>query len=383
MEELDVAVVGGGPAGLRAAEVAAANGRRVTLFDGKPGVGRKFLVAGKGGLNITHTEDFDRFVSRYSGGDHWESLIRDFDPSSLREWCHDLGQETFHAGSGRVYPKTLKGAPLLRAWIGRLGNLGVEIRPRHKWTKLSDGRVLQFENGSEYRAKSIVFAMGGASWPQTGSDGTWLERFEMMGISCTPFRPANCGWECDWSDRMIETTEGLPIKNIVVSANSRSVSGELLITRYGLEGGTIYALGRDLRAMDRPSITVDFKPTFTAEQLIAKLSGSKGNFMLAATKAWKLSVASAAILSGKQYPDVKSLAEGAKSFEIILKRPRPVAEAISSAGGVSWEEVDSNLMLKRFPGIYVCGEMLDWEAPTGGYLLQGAFATGTRAGTFA
>jgi len=383
MEHLDIAVIGGGPAGLRAAEVAASLGRKVTLFDGKPGVGRKFLVAGKGGLNITHSEPLDSFVNRYSGGDFWDSMLHDFSPTALREWCHSLGQETFQASSGRIYPKSLKGAPLLRAWIARLRDLGVDIRPKHQWRKLSLGNVLSFEDGTEVRANAIIFALGGASWPKTGSDGAWWNAFMEMGISCVPLSAANCGWECAWSDSVLNMAEGKPIKNISVTAGQTSISGELLLTRYGLEGGTIYALGRELRAMPQPAITIDFKPTFTTQQLVAKLSGAKGDFLESAIHRWKLSPPAAAILSRKTYPDVGALAEETKSCRIALEQARPIAEAISSAGGISWEELDHTLMLKRLPGVFACGEMLDWDAPTGGYLLQGAFATGTRAGNCA
>ncbi len=200
MEQLDIAVIGGGPAGLRAAEVAASLGRKITLFDGKPSVGRKFLVAGKGGLNITHGEDAEKFVTRYSGGELWEEMLREFSPKILREWCANLAQETFQASSGRVYPKSLKGAPLLRAWIAHLKELEVEIRPKHKWSKLLEGNILHFENGTRAQANAIVFALGGASWPKTGSDGGWLNTFQEMGISCGPLIAANCGWECPWSE---------------------------------------------------------------------------------------------------------------------------------------------------------------------------------------
>lgn len=383
MEELDIAVIGGDPAGLRAAEVAASMGRKVTLFDAKSGVGRKFLVAGKGGLNITHSEDFDRFVSRYSGGDDWESLIHDFSPAALREWCLDLGQETFQASSGRVYPKTLKGAPLLRAWLTRLRDLGVDIRPRYKWQKLYSGNVLFFENGAEVRANAIVFALGGASWQKTGSDGQWLDEFMKLGISCTPLIAANCGWECLWDDSILSAAEGMPIKNISVSAGSKTILGELLLTRYGFEGGAIYALGRELRAMAQPAITIDFKPTFSPEKLVAKLSGYKGSLLDSAVRKWKLSPPTTAILARKDYANAEELAAEAKSCRILFDRSRPVEEAISSAGGICWREVDEKLMLSKLPGVFVCGEMIDWEAPTGGYLLQGAFSTGTKSGSSA
>jgi len=380
MEEIDIAIVGGGPAGLRAAEVAARSGRSVVVFDGKPSVGRKFLVAGKGGLNLTHGEDFERFVSRYAGGEIWERILEDFTPSDLRSWCEGLGQETFQASSGRVYPRALKGAPVLRAWLARLREQGVEIRPRHLWSEILPGNVIHFSNGAEVRAKAVIFALGGASWPKTGSDGGWAKKFETMGIAVAPFCSSNCGWECDWADDVLEAAEGMPIKNIVVRAGDTQITGELLLTRYGLEGGAIYALGRELRAMEEPVIEIDFKPTFSEEELVGKIGESSGDFFNTAILRWKLSSPAAAILSNRKYDSVGSLAAGTKRCRIHLRGPRSIEEAISSAGGVKWSELDENLMLEKMPGVFVCGEMIDWDAPTGGYLLQGAFATGALAG---
>ncbi|MGJ8643319.1 MAG: NAD(P)/FAD-dependent oxidoreductase [Luteolibacter sp.] len=381
MEEVDIAVVGGGPAGLRAAEVAAGMGKRVVVFDGKPSVGRKFLVAGKGGLNLTHGEGFERFVERYSGGGDWEGMLSDFDNKALREWCEGLGLETFQASSGRVYPKALKGAPVLRAWISRLKEMGVEIRARHLWEELLPGNVLRFGNGVEVKAKAVVFALGGGSWPKTGSDGGWVGKFREMGISCNELRASNCGWEYDWPQEVLDAAEGLPIKNITASAGGKVVSGELMMTRYGLEGGIIYALGRELRAMDEPVIEVDFKPTFSKEDLVRKLGQGQKNLLGRATRQWKLSAPAAAILGMKSYESAEEIAAETKCCAIPLKGTRPMEEAISSAGGVCWDELDENLMLKKFPGVFVCGEMISWDAPTGGYLLQGAFSSGTRAGS--
>lgn len=369
METIDIAVIGGGPAGLRAAEVAAGMGRKVVVFEGKPSVGRKFLVAGKGGLNLTHGGSLETFVSNYVGAGDWECLLRDFSNHDLREWCHGLRLETFEASSGRVYPKALKGAPVLRAWLARLREMGVEIRPKHLWQNLRSGNILRFADGTEVRAKAIVFALGGGSWPKTGSDGGWVKKFRELGIGCEPLVSSNCGWECDWSTEVLAAAEGLPIKNIHVRAGAKSVAGELLLTRYGLEGGAIYALGSELRKMPEPAIEIDFKPTFSAGQLASK-----------PIRAWKLSKPAAAILNVSQFEDPTQLAKVTKSFCIPLLRPRPLAEAISSAGGICWDELDDNLMLIRFSGVFVCGEMIDWDAPTGGYLLQAAFATGTRVG---
>ena len=369
MDAVDIAVIGGGPAGLHAAEVAAGMGRDVVVFEGKPSVGRKFLVAGKGGLNLTHGGSLEGFVSNYQSGGGWEGLLRDFSNNDLREWCHGLGLETFQASSGRVYPKALKGAPVLRAWLARLREMGVEIRPKHIWQDLLPGNILCFANGVEVRAKSIVFALGGGSWPKTGSDGGWVAKFRELGIGCEPLVSSNCGWECDWAPEVLRAAEGLPIKNIHVRAGAKSVAGELMLTRYGLEGGAIYALGGELRQMAEPFIEIDFKPTFSAEQLASK-----------PIREWKLSKPAAAILAASRFQDPAQLAKAAKGFRIPLLRPRPLAEAISSAGGIRWEELDGNLMLRKLPGVFVCGEMIDWDAPTGGYLLQAAFATGARAG---
>ncbi|MES2983379.1 MAG: TIGR03862 family flavoprotein [Verrucomicrobiota bacterium] len=379
-EALDVVIVGGGPAGLRAAEVAALAGRSVTVFDGKPSVGRKFLVAGKGGLNLTHGENFETFVSRYAGGEIWQSLLADFKPQELREWCHGLGQETFQATSGRVYPKALKGAPVLRAWLEKLKGLGVEIRPRHLWKDLREGNLLVFENGVEVRAKAIVFALGGGSWPKTGSDGSWLEKFQEMGVKSETLVSSNCGWEVDWPESLLEKSEGMPMKNIVVSAGGKQVAGELLITRYGLEGGTVYALGRELRAMKEPVLEIDFKPTFSHQELLEKLGDGGGSLLELATRRWKLSEAARQVIAIEPSATTAELLARTKACRISLRGPRPIAEAISSAGGVCWSELDEKLMLKLLPGVFLCGEMVDWDAPTGGYLLQGAFATGTRAG---
>lgn len=379
LEQLDVVIVGGGPAGLRAAEVAALAGRAVTVFDGKPSVGRKFLVAGKGGLNLTHGEDVETFVLRYAGGRIWDSLLEDFSPQDLREWCHGLGQETFQATSGRVYPKSLKGAPVLRAWLAKLKSLGVAIRSKHLWCGMKERNILVFENGVEVQAKAIVFALGGGSWPKTGSDGGWIAKFQDMGVRCEPLVSSNCGWEVDWPSGFSEKTEGSPLKNLVVSAGGKQLAGELLVTRYGLEGGTIYALGRELREMKEPVLEIDFKPTFSHNQLLGKLDNGKNDLEMSA-KRWKLSDAARQVIGLEKLKTAEELAARAKACRIPLKGPRPIAEAISSAGGVCWDELDNDLMLKKFPGVFVCGEMIDWDAPTGGYLLQGAFITGTRAG---
>lgn len=387
-EVIDIAIIGGGPAGLRAAEVAAQSGAKVTLFDVKPSVGRKFLVAGRGGLNITKAEPVERFVTRYAGGppELWIELIQEFSPDTLREWAAGLGIETFEASTGRVYPREMKAAPLLRRWVARLRELGVEFAMNHHWSAIQPGEphLLTFRVGNDSTrqipARAVIFALGGASWPHTGSNGAWTKAFEGLGIQVSPLQPANCGWEIAWPE-IVRSVEGQPLKNIVVKAGDCEAAGELMITAYGLEGGAIYQLGPALRGMDQAAITIDFKPSFTAKQLVAKLGGAKQHFLEEAVKRWRLSNAAAAILASHgPYPSGDALAQEAKASKITLLRPRPIAEAISSAGGVHWSDIDRSLMLHNLPGVFVAGEMIDWEAPTGGYLIQGCFATGTRAG---
>lgn len=380
-------MIGGGPAGLRAAEIAAMRGMSVTIFDAMPSLGRKLLVAGKGGLNLTHGESLETFVTRYGGGDRmfWENLLNEFNPSALREWAGGLGIETFQASSGRVYPREMKAAPMLRRCIIRLREMGVQIETRHRLVGIKPGRPheLSFSNGVTVHAPAVVFAMGGGSWSRTGSDGSWVECFAACGIDCRQLVAANCGWEHAWSAETLAAAEGKPLKNIVVSAGGQHAVGELLVSRYGLEGGAIYQLGAVLRAMENPEIAIDFKPTFTREQLVAKIESVKRDVLEQARIRWKLSDAAHAILARKEWHDVASLADEVKHCVIPLSGPRPLNEAISSAGGVAWSELDQDLMLRRFPGCFVAGEMIDWEAPTGGYLMQGCFATGMRAGNSA
>jgi uncharacterized flavoprotein (TIGR03862 family) len=355
----------------------------VTLYEGKPSVGRKFLVAGKGGLNLTHGEALDRFVTRYSGPDQpaeiWDSLIADFDPIALRSWAAELGVETFQATSGRIYPQALKAAPLLRRWIERLRGLGVRFEMNHRLVSLDSFRQLGFANGHIATADAVILALGGGSWAKTGSDGEWITMFEKLGIAHHPLAPANCGWEHAWPSEVLAVAEGKPLKNLHVRAGELTAIGELMITRYGLEGGAIYQLGRALRAMPEPAIVIDCKPTFAHEQRVSKMESVRRDDLSEARRRWKLSEPVHAILSQKNWTDAHSLASEVKNCVISLTRPRPLDEAISSAGGVCWSEVEASLMLKNLPGVFLAGEMIDWEAPTGGYLLQGCFATGTRA----
>jgi len=386
---MNLAIIGGGPAGLRAAEVAASGGASVTLFDAKSSVGRKFLVAGKGGLNLTKIEPAERFASRYTGpdqpADRWPSLLAGFDSGALRDWAAGLGVETFVASTGRVYPCELKAAPLLRSWVKRLRSLNVQFTMRHRWSGLTPGTPLQLhfqanDQSQTCKTDAVILALGGGSWPETGSDGAWTKILESIGISTSPLAPANCGWELAWPPEILAAAEGRPIKNCAVRAGEITVQGELLITNYGLEGGSIYQLGAALRSMREPCITVDFKPTFTAEQLVQKMSSARSNFLEEARTRWRLCDAACAILNTRgPFPTADSLAAEVKACVLRLTGPRPLAEAISSAGGVRWNELNEGLMLRRLPGVFVAGEMIDWEAPTGGYLIQGSLATGTRA----
>ena len=387
-EKYDVLVVGGGPAGLRAAEVTAAAGLRTVLADHKPSVGRKFLVAGRGGLNLTQSEPVENCPARYGNpAERWQSLLADFSPGDLRAWAEALGIETFIGTSGRIFPLTKQAAPLLRRWIERLRKQGVSFRPRHGlagFSAKSGAWEVEFTTPQGpvlLRTRAVILALGGASWPQTGSDGGWISLFTKAGIRVTPLAPANCGYEVDWPPEFLAQAEGLPLKNVVVRAGDESVAGELLITKYGLEGGALYQMGRALRTMTLPVIEIDLKPAFTVEQLAAKIRHAQGTHLLdQATRAWRLSRVAVALLQLRApFASVGELAALAKAYPVALRGPRPIEEAISTAGGVSWEEFDDSLMLKRYPGIFCAGEMIDWDAPTGGYLIQGCFSTATRA----
>jgi uncharacterized flavoprotein (TIGR03862 family) len=279
----------------------------------------------------------------------------------------------------------MKAAPLLRAWVARLKSLGVKFEMRHPWCGLVPGVPLRlsFTNGVSLEADAVVLALGGGSWPQTGSTGGWLPVLRSLGVPCAPLLPSNCGWECEWPPEMLARCEGMPLKNIHVSAGNSKAAGELLVTRYGLEGGAIYQLGPALREMPAPAIAIDFKPTFTEAELVAKMESVKRDPLAAARVRWKLSEAAHAMLSLNPCKDVAALAREVKHWVIPLGRARPLAEAISSAGGVEWSALDASLMIRDLPGVFVAGEMIDWDAPTGGYLMQGCFATGTRAGSAA
>lgn len=369
---------------MRAAEVARDLGASVILADAQPSFGRKFLVAGRGGLNLTHGEPIENFPLRYvDEPDRWCDLLAEFGPDDLRAWAASLGSDSYVGTSGRVFPQGNKAAALLRAWVQRLRDRGVQFRMGSRLVRLlgegSHWRV-DFDNGA-VTTRAVVFALGGASWPETGSDGAWPATLIAHGIDIRAWQPANCGWNIAWPAELLARADGLPLKNLTVTAGGASISGELLITRDGLEGGAIYRLGRTLRAMPEPQIELDLKPQLSFEQVRERLAAIHAGGYWA--KLCKLSPAATAlveVLFRDDPDDVDRLAQRIKNFPLRLISPRPIAEAISSAGGIAWDELNAQLMLVKLPGVFAAGEMIDWEAPTGGYLLQGCFSTGTRAG---
>ena len=394
---IDVAVIGAGPAGLMAAETLAQGGARVTVFDAMPSAGRKFLMAGRGGLNLTHSEPLEAFLSRYRGAaPKLSPAIEGFPPDHLRAWAEALDQPTFVGSSGRVFPKAMKASPLLRAWLRRLGAIGVSLSLRQRWTGWdAEGRlVFRTEGHRAFDAKATVLALGGASWPRLGSDGGWVEILRARGVKVAPFKPANCGFVVGWSDIFRERLEGSPLKGIALSFGDRSVRGEAVITRDGIEGGAVYALSAELReailGSGTATLSVALRPDLEPAELRKRLAAPRGkqSFSNWLRKAVQLSpaaigllqeVAIAGSVSLTSLP-VERLAELINAVPIRLAAVAPISRAISSAGGVAFDEIDSEFMLRRLPGVFVAGEMLDWEAPTGGYLLQACFATGVAAG---
>jgi uncharacterized flavoprotein (TIGR03862 family) len=378
------AVVGAGPAGLAAAEVLASAGVAVTVYDRMPSPGRKFLMAGRGGLNLTHSEPPQRFLQRYgAAAERLAPFIAAYPPSALIAWCEGLGQATFTGSSGRVFPKAMKASPLLRAWLRRLDALDVTIRTRMDWRGWDDDGRLVFAtaHGRETVAADVtILAPGGASWPKLGSTGAWAGLLTARGVAVELFTPSNAGVLVSWSDH-VRRLAGSPLKRIAASVGGRAVKGEAVITRTGLEGGAIYALAERLRAAlaaGPATLTIDLRPDLAADALAAKLErGPKGLSTANRLRRAGLDPAHVAILreAGPPPGDPLALAERIKAVPVAVAGLSGLERAISSAGGVSWDEVDGALMLKRLPGTFVCGEMLDWEAPTGGYLLQGCFST--------
>lgn len=384
-------IVGAGPAGLAAAEVLAQAGVAVTIHDRMPNPARKFLLAGRGGLNLTHSEPLNAFLSRYGEArQHLEPAIRAFTPDDLRAWCEQLGIETFVGSSGRIFPKQMKASPLLRAWLARLGQLGVQLVTRSHWTGW-DGDALTFDtpDGPRHeRADAFLFALGGASWPRLGSDGSWQSAFAEHGAGIAPLRPANSGFLVYWSPIFREKSAGQPLKRILLRFEDQELRGEALLTSYGIEGNAIYALSNRLReaiARDgQAELEIDLLPDIAIEQLAQRLEGARKDSMANRLRKAGLSPAAASLLRederGPQLPsEALRLAHRIKQSRIRVTGTAPIDRAISTAGGVSWDSLNADYSLKSDPRTFVAGEMLDWEAPTGGYLLQACFATGRAA----
>jgi uncharacterized flavoprotein (TIGR03862 family) len=397
MADFQVAVIGAGPAGLMAAEVLAEAGARVTIYERMPSVGRKFLMAGRGGLNLTHSEELDRFLTRYGAAmPRLRSAIEAFPPAAVCRWCEGLGQDTFVGSSGRVFPKSFKTSPLLRAFLRRLGDGGVEFKLRHRWTGWDERGDALFdapEGQGAFHADAVVLALGGASWPRLGSDGGWADVLAKAGIAVTPLRPANCGFIANWSDVFRERFQGQPLKRIELSFGGQSVRGEAIITRQGLEGGGIYALSAHLReaiaATGEALLTIALRPDLSVAELQKRLEKPRGKQSLSTflRKTVNLSPPAIGLLheaiasTPERFAemDAAGLAELINAVPVRLVGTAPLDRAISTAGGISFEAIDETFMLRCRPGVFVAGEMLDWEAPTGGYLLQASFATGVAA----
>jgi uncharacterized flavoprotein (TIGR03862 family) len=396
-----VAVIGGGPAGLMAAEVISAHGIKVDVYDSMPSVGRKLLMAGKSGLNITHSDPFDVFVSRYGKQqDKIGPLLKNFGANELREWVHSFGIETFIGTSGRVFPTGMKASPLLRAWLTRLNASGVTLHLRHKWTGfLPDKPSSPVDNSLRFltpdgevtvKADAVVLALGGGSWSRLGSDGAWVPWLKQAGAEVEALRPSNCGFEVEWSEHFREKYDGHPIKSVILSFGEFHQQGEFIVTKEGVEGSLIYAASaamRDEIYVNGVAIMhLDLKPDRTLEWLKDKLSRPRGKRSLASflEKTLGIKGVKAGLLREfvpkEDFMNAERLAEFIKALPVPLVRTSPLDEAISSAGGVMFESLDENLMMKTMPGVFCAGEMLDWEAPTGGYLLTACFSSGYAAG---
>jgi uncharacterized flavoprotein (TIGR03862 family) len=392
-----------------AAEVLAGSAAQVTLYDRMPSAGRKFLLAGRGGLNLTHSEELEQLLGRYGAAKpRLRAAIAAFSPAALRIWCEGLGQATFVGSSGRVFPQAFKASPLLRAWLRRLDAAGVRFKPRHHWVGWDPDGCLAFLGPSgrvSVPADATVLALGGASWPRLGSDGGWVDTVTKAGIKVTPLMPANCGFVADWSEVFRSRFEGQPLKRIELTFAGCTVRGEAIVTRSGLEGGGIYALSGLLReaiaAGGEAILRIDLRPDMALDALEARLAAPRGKQSLATFLRKTVALAPAAVgllheatIGSSERPSAPerlsapkrlsamapaALAGLIKAVPVRLSGVAPLARAISTAGGIAWHEIDQRFMLQRRPGVFVAGEMLDWEAPTGGYLMQAVFSTGAAA----
>ena len=394
-----VAVIGGGPAGLMASEVLGQAGVRVDLYDAMPSVGRKFLLAGKGGMNITHSEPAADFVQRYGArAGEVGAWLAGFDAAAVREWIHGLGIDTFVGTSGRVFPTDMKAAPLLRAWLHRLREAGVQFHMRHRWLGWRDGRLVFSTAGGEQlvAADAVILALGGGSWARLGSDGAWVGLLERESVDIAPLAPSNCGFDVDWSEHFSSRHAGAPLATVAIEstgADGRQArrQGQFVITATGVEGSLIYALSAPLReqiaASGSATIYLDLAPDFSAQRVAADVAHPRGARSMSSHLQSRLGIKGVKsgllreCLMKEQFADPDELAAAIKRLPVVLKRARPIDEAISSAGGVRFEAMDpQTLMLRALPGVFAAGEMIDWEAPTGGYLLTACFASGRAAG---
>jgi uncharacterized flavoprotein (TIGR03862 family) len=394
----DVAVIGAGPAGLMAAEVLAQGGAKVTIYDAMASAGRKFLMAGRGGLNLTHSEALPEFLARYGAAkSHLAPSIEAFPPDALRAWSEALGQPTFVGSSGRVFPQAFKASPLLRAWLRRLDAMGVQLVLRHRWSGWSDDGHLLFQTSDGQHAvdaRVAVLALGGASWPRLGSDGGWVETLVARGVLVAPLLPSNCAFGVRWSPVFQERHAGFPLKGVALRFGDSTVRGEVMLTQTGIEGAPVYALSASLRAEIQAHgsavLFVALRPDMSTPELTARLSRPRGKSSLATHLRKKLNltpagiglIQEAALALGDPLTlmPMDELAVNVNSVPVLLTSIAPIARAISTAGGIAFDELDADFMIRRLPGVFAAGEMLDWEAPTGGYLLQASFATGAAAG---
>jgi uncharacterized flavoprotein (TIGR03862 family) len=389
-----IAIIGGGPAGLMAAYVLSQGGVQVDVYDSMPSLGRKFLMAGKSGLNLTHSEPYEKFVTRY--GKHQKEIelhLKNFTPDDLCAWAHGLGVETFVGTSGRVFPKEMKASPLLRAWLKRLQEGGVNFHTRHNWKGWQDDSLIfdSPEGEIKIRPDATILALGGASWPKLGSRGEWSSWLEQAGVEVEPFHPSNCGFIVDWSKHFSEKFHGHPIKSTVLTFEDFKQQGEFIVTKSGVEGGLIYAASSKLRdalqITGSAALTLDLAPDSSREKLITALSRPRGSRSMTSHIEKTIGLKGVKIgllyefLSKDDFGNIEKLVDALKALRIPLVATSPIEKAISSAGGVGFGELDENLMLKKMPGVFCAGEMLNWEAPTGGYLLTACLATGRDAGT--
>jgi hypothetical protein len=394
---LKAAIIGGGPAGLMAAEALTKRGIAVDLFDAMPSLGRKFLMAGKSGLNLTHAEPFEDFINHFGAAKaHLRPMLDAFPPKSIQDWALELGVETFVGTSRRVFPKDFKAAPLLRAWLKRLRANGLSVHARHKWTGWNASDQLTFATPSgevAVAAQTTVLALGGASWPALGSNAAWVSWLKAKGIDIAPLKPANCGFDVAWSAHFIERFEGQPLKGVTLKFHDQQAQGECIVTQTGLEGGPVYALSSALvEAIERhgpATIAIDLAPDLSAAEVFKRLALPRDKRSMAThlKRTLGLTGVKAGLLregaNSAIFADPAKLAAAIKALPVMLTYPRPIAEAISTAGGVRFDQLDDGLQLKALPGVFVAGEMLDWDAPTGGYLLSACMATGRWAGNAA